>query len=344
MTRHNSIDMARGMAILCVVCGHLTMRMAPAFYRVHLEAVDSMVFSFVMPFFFMVSAIFIRKRVENVSISGKEFLRAICSSTLKPFYTLSTLFLIVNLVAPKSLGLPGAWEMIKSLLIEQSGEGAPSGVLWFLFVLFIFSLVAFVLLRLLKLNVFVLLAIAVVLRVFAGSLRDYHYFAIDKISYFYVYYMTGYVLSELILNARILRNKALLASFFAYWLITAGRQKVWKVPWAPVWTWITGYHILVGVAGSLFLLGISKVIDDHFPSGAVVRFLRYCGRNSILIYVFHTPTALVVEKLNSHLGLSSNAIGYVFLCLTGIFMPLVYGRILNRIPFAYGLLLGRGPH
>jgi fucose 4-O-acetylase-like acetyltransferase len=318
--------------------------MAPIYYRAHFVAVDSMVFSFVMPFFFIVSAVFIRRRVEDADLSSKEFLKSICSSTLKPFYTLNVLFLLMNLAAPRSLGMPGAKDMIKGLLIEQSGGRIPSGVLWFLFVLFVFSLCTFVFLRLLKLNGYFLLAIAVLLRVFSGSLQGNYYFAIDKISCFYVYYMIGYVLSELVLNAGIIKSKALIAAFFGYWIITAGRQDLWKVPWSPVWTWITGYYVLIGVAGSLFLLGISKTIDDHFPSGIVTRFLRYCGRNSILIYVFHTPTALVIAKLNSHFGLSSNPAGYVLLCLTGIVLPLVYGRVLSRNSFAYGLLLGRGPH
>jgi hypothetical protein len=138
--------------------------------------------------------------------------------------------------------MPGAKDMIKGLLIEQSGGRIPSGVLWFLFVLFVFSLCTFVFLRLLKLNGYFLLAIAVLLRVFSGSLQGNYYFAIDKISCFYVYYMIGYVLSELVLNAGIIKSKALIAAFFGYWIITAGRQDLWKVPWSrsrrqPVSAW-----------------------------------------------------------------------------------------------------------
>jgi fucose 4-O-acetylase-like acetyltransferase len=342
-TRYAFIDVARGLAIVCVVVGHLSTRMDPAYYQAHLAIVNSLAFSFAMPFFFMVSAVFNRKRVENPALSGGAFVRSISSSLLKPFYTLSLLFMLVNLAAPKSLGLPGVGEMARALLIEQSSENLPSGVLWFLFVLFVFSLGTFVLVRLLKVNAYYVLAGAILLKVFASALRDTHILAVDKIAYFYVHYMAGYMLAGFILGARALRSWATIAASFAYWLFTAGRRDLFHLPYSRVYDWITVSHALIGVSGSLCLLGVSSRIDGRFPSGAVTDFIRYCGRNSILIYVFHTPTSLAVERFNAHFGLGSNPAGYAILCVTGIALPLLYGKILSRSATAYRLLLGRGP-
>lgn len=343
MTRYRFIDVARGLAIICVVVGHVSARMAPGYDEAHLEVVASLVFSFAMPFFFMVSAVFNRKRVENADLSGGEFVKIACSSVLKPFYTLSALFLLINLAAPKSLGLPGIREMARALIIEQSSGSLPSTVLWFLFVLFVFSLGTFVFVRLLKINVYYIVAVAILLKIFASALQDNHVLAIGKIAYFYVYYMVGYALSGMILSARVLQRWALIAVCFLYWIFTAGRRDLWHLPYSPVYEWITGFHALIGISGSFFLLGVSSRIDRRFPSGAGTEFLRYCGRNSMLIYVFHAPTAMAFQEFNAHFGLSSNSAGYVILCLTGIFLPLLYGKILSYSKPVYGFFLGRSP-
>lgn len=343
MTRHDFIDTARGLAIICVVVGHLSARMDPAYYRAHLEVVNSLAFSFAMPFFFMVSAAFNRTRVENAGLSGGAFVKSIAASVCKPFYTLNLLFLVVNIAAPRSLGLPDVTDMARALLIEQSSDSLPSGVLWFLFVLFLFSLGTFVLLRYARLNVYVLLAVAVVLRIFATPLKDTHFFAVDKISYFFIYYMAGYALSGFIRDTKAIQSRALIAICSLYWLFAAGRRDLWHLSFSPIYQWITGYHALIGISGSLALLGIAGRIDGRFPSGAGTRFLRYCGMNSIVIYVFHTPTALAIEQFNARVGLSSNPAGYALLCLAGIFLPLLFGRILSRTPVLYRTLLGRAP-
>ena len=152
----------------------------------------------------MVSAVFLRRRLEDINFSKISFLRKITSSILKPFYTISVLFFLVNLVAPKSLGLPNAKEMIIAMLIQQSnGKMMPSGILWFLFVLFAFALMTFVFVKILKTNIYLLFILSVLLH-FSNSyfFKQTYYFAINKIALFYVFYVAGYILSEHITKAK----------------------------------------------------------------------------------------------------------------------------------------------
>lgn len=120
--------------------------------------------------------------------------------------------------------------------------------------------------------------------------------------------------------------------------------------------WITAFYFnlivqdqyipalgIVGICGSLFVLGVSYKINKMFSSNLVLNFLRFCGINSILIYVFHLPTFLIIKKIIDYVNFPSSFWGFVIICFSGIFFPLGYGKILSYNASIYKLLLGRNP-
>ncbi len=133
--RTNYIDIAKGIAIILVVYGHAAAQMkGTPFYEEYLQIPNKIIFSFVMPIFFMISGSFQRKRLESPNFNHKTYLTKISSSILLPFYSLSVVFLLINLSLSNLINAPTLGEMIFSLLLQQSnGELLPSEVLWILF-------------------------------------------------------------------------------------------------------------------------------------------------------------------------------------------------------------------
>jgi fucose 4-O-acetylase-like acetyltransferase len=337
MSRYLFIDLAKGIAIICVVFDHAAYRTGASYLYNSVMIVSEVAIAVAMPFFFMISAVFLKRRFENENFSDIVFLKKITSSILIPFYTLSFLFLFMNLVIPKSSNAPDAKEMVKSLLVMQSNRDImPSGVLWFLFVLFVFALCTYIFIKILKVNPFILFVMTVLLKIFAYYFDHNYFFAINKISQFYVYYVAGYLLSEYIVSAEMFRSNLFLLSLF----VCATIFYIYLLQDRPAFFTGTGLSIW-GISSSLLLLGCCYKIQNHFHAKPFSKLLQLCGENSILIYVFHTSTFVMVIKIIHYMNLSSNFLGFVVVLLSGVALPFVYGWILSYNATLYNLFLGR---
>lgn len=343
MTRYIFIDIAKGIGIVLVVFGHAAATADKSFYYYEpLIITSKMIFSFIMPFFFMISAVFLRHRLERINISTKEFLKKITLSILVPFYSLNLLFFFVNYFAQNHLDVPTAEKMIKALLLMQIDPAMlPSGILWFLFVLFMFTLCTVIFIKLMKVNLYVLVLFSIILRIFDYYFAQNTLLAINKISHYYIYYMAGYMLSEKIKNGSIFKSKAVLLSLCVCWLFSL-YLKHSSVTLEYVDNIINGFGI-VGLSGSLFLSSLSYYIYSKSSFNTILKFLSFCGANSILIYVFHLPTFYIIRGIAIYLNLSGSLSAFILVILCGVLFPLIYGKLLSCNVFVYKTLLGRNP-
>lgn len=185
MSRKLFIDVAKGLAIILVVFDHVAATTRPDVYYAEYLKIPLSFFSLtdlLMPFFFMISAVFIRRRLENASHSNSSIFNNILATRLKPYYTLSLLFFIINVSAPESLNLPSARDMIKGITVMQSNPPiTPSHTLWFLFVMFVFSFCTFIFIRILRGNMYVLFAITLVFKLYAINFLGNYYFAVRQV-------------------------------------------------------------------------------------------------------------------------------------------------------------------
>lgn len=79
----------------------------------------------------MISASFQKRRLEVPNFNHKNYLKKILLFLLVPFYSLSLLFMLVNLML-KNYIHSSEIKMLFALLFQQSnGNWLPSGVLWF---------------------------------------------------------------------------------------------------------------------------------------------------------------------------------------------------------------------
>jgi fucose 4-O-acetylase-like acetyltransferase len=344
MARYQFIDIAKGIAIIGVVFAHHASGIGSTSQGSYYAYAAKIIFSVVMPFFFMISAAFFRRRLDNAANSNWDILKKISASLLKPFYTLGAMFFLLNLAAPKSLGMNSAADMIRALLYMQSnGAIMPSGVLWFLFTLYTASLITFISIRILKLNAYALLLVSIILKIFAHKMAGIYYFGVDKLFLLLVYYIVGYMLSEHILSGALFRRAGYFALYLGYWIVALGFRMVFRFRQSLAYDIVTGHGIFISVSGSFFLLDLSNRIAGRFPTARFTRILAYCGINSIVIYVFHTSAGLVINHIIHRIGPTNTVFAFFVLFSTGIVLPLLVGKLLRLNAALYNALLGRAP-
>ncbi|MGC1377200.1 MAG: acyltransferase family protein, partial [Anaerolineales bacterium] len=127
------LDVAKGIGILFVVLGHNHIKLEyPIIYQV--------VYSFHMPFFFLLSGMFFKTGYSLVELARKRF-----NSLLKPFIAYMVVVYVGSILFTKIDLLAIFWRMLKSLYAGPNMlEWIP---LWFLPHLFLVNLLAFVLIK-----------------------------------------------------------------------------------------------------------------------------------------------------------------------------------------------------
>ena len=343
--RLSHIDLAKGLCIILVVYGH-----AAVHYKGYpvwdnfLSITNPVIWSFAMPMFFIISGCFQRTRLENPDISNKDYFVRATRSLLLPFYSLSFVYLLVNLTLGRFTHAPSLGKMLYALVLEQSnGKLLPSGVLWFLFTLYSIQILTFLHIRVLKLNILYLMVVAILLKSDLNIFSAYHYFAFHKISIYFIYYVLGYYFSTLIREKPFQGKKDLLILFGLY-IVTFGSQFV--ADYHGLLLWISKASLAMGLPGiffSLFFLGVCYWVTQNYSQVRLTKILIYYGTYSIIVYVFHMPTFTVFKNLSPLVIQTPNYLSFLSIFIPGITLPFIYGKILSLNKTAYKLLIGRTP-
>lgn len=329
------LDFARGLSIILVVWAHFDLRMDRDFCMKYLYLPHEIIYSFHIPLLFMVSATLFRKNLERYKYDFPGYLKRIALRTLVPFYTLGLLFMAIHLVTPDSIyASPTVADMIQGMFyIQSGGEILPSGVLWFLFTLFSFALAAYVLLNILTLDHRIALLIALAIKLTQPWFSGVYILGADRFVSNFIFYMAGIVLAGFIVHQRQGPNIPLLVIAPLTWL---GSFALYLNTHGAIW------DALAGVAASLLVLELSFMIPPR-EDNPLLNSMYICGKNAILIFVFHMPACVLVRKIVFAAGLSNSWLGFLTLVVAGVVVPLLIGRVLSRNQTVYGVLLGRRP-
>ena len=238
-----SLDFAKGVAIILVVWGHADIRMDPMFYEQYLETINTIIFSFHMPLFFMISAALMQRTIDDDDLKGLDYLKKISSNILIPYFSLNFLFGVIKLLTPRSLyNVPSAREMITAVLIKPSSvDSLPSGPLWFLFTLYSAALITYFLVKKLKIGKYNLLIISVLLALSYPVFHDVDLLGLRRFVYNFEFFVFGYILSDPIMHSRLKRFNAPLLFL------------VWVLPFLVEGVYGPFKHLTTGVAGAFSL-------------------------------------------------------------------------------------------
>jgi len=316
-------DYAKGICIILVVMMHSTLGVGKAFGGdgfMHLIVAFAKPFR--MPDFFMLSGLFLSLAI------GRSWAHYLDKKLVHFGYFYLLWFVIqATIKTSATVGL-GAGIMLRQLLDSLIN---PYPTLWFIYVLPLFFIVT-------KLARYVpgwlMLAAAAVLQtvpVHSG------WNAIDHFAvHYYVFFLSGYLLAPHVfaLAAWAGNNIAKAAAGIAAWAVLNGILAFSPSPldgW-PTLASLPVVSIALGGIGATAIVVIASLLQKF----DVVRFIRYCGRNSIVLYIsFTIPMAmtrviLLKTQLISDIGLAS-----VVVWVVAVISPLIVHLVLHRTPLRF---------
>ena len=269
------LDIARGIAIILMVIGHVV---GKGWKR-------DLIFSFHMPLFIIVSGMFFKEK------SFKEFIGNTIKKLIIPYVL--TVF-IVNIVKfgffEKNNFLDVVAGFFKQIALSYSYLKIDTsinsiGVLWFMPFLAIIRLFFYVLKKISKEDD-ILLGVGCLLLSYFGYIlamkKIWLPFSIDIAFACLVFYFIGYVLIKYNLLNKIINNKQIMVNLLIMWLITIKfgniEIAVRKLP--------NGLFTYVGaVCGSMVVMKISMIINNKF--NFVGKILSWFGKNSMYVLICH---------------------------------------------------------
>ena len=265
------VDYAKGFCIIFVVMMHSTLGVGMAAGREGwLHPVVAFALPFRMPDFFLISGLFLANVIDRPW-------RTFLDRKVAHFFYFYLLWMTIQFAvkAPGLLHEQGAAEVVRLYLVSLID---PFGTLWFIYMLPIF----FVFIRVTR------RIPAPVVWLFGAALEIAHvktgWMVPDEFAARFVYCYTGYILAKPIfaLTARAQLHPLLgLAGLLAWGLVNGTLVHF-------------GYETLPFVSLALGLAGACAVVSVAalMAKSDLFRPLRYCGRNSIVIYLaFFLPMA-----------------------------------------------------
>ncbi len=321
-------DIAKGIGIILVVIGHAfpdsTQLVSGSFSYI----LYRMIYSFHMPFFFFVSGLVsagivgVSGRSEKVSQIKKKAMRL-----LIPYFVIGAIFVPLRIVFGKFARF--TYDMSKLYTVFLGNN--PCGQLWFLYVLFFFSLTAILFST--KKNIKFLLAGSLAVTCLS-KLVTVRY---DGISWYNSLFMLFFYYLGLFLSQhhdkvyRYMKPKGLLFALPAFALSFYGFM-------------MTGEHylmkILTSVTGICMILCLSALVQMFKISG-LKWLLTEIGGYSMDVYILHSPMGLVWRVLILKLlGLNSIIYSLVYV-FSGVFIAYLISRfIIRKVPAFSFLLFG----
>jgi uncharacterized membrane protein YcfT len=265
------VDYAKGFCIVMVVMMHSTLGVeAEAGREGFMHYVVAFATPFRMPDFFLISGLFLARVVDR---DWRTYLdRKVVHFVY--FYLLWTAIQFA-VKAPHFAGEVG-WLGVLKLYAESFVE--PLGILWFIYLLPIFFVVTKATRGVPPAVIWLIAAALEIAPVATG------WTVIDEFAARFVYFYTGYLFAQRIfaLAAVVQARPALAGLGLAGWAVLDGVAV------------FTGYSQLPFVSLALGLIGAGAVVSISalLAKAALFAPLRFCGRNSIVIYLaFFLPMA-----------------------------------------------------
>jgi uncharacterized membrane protein YcfT len=271
------VDYAKGICIIFVVMMHSTLGVEAATGgEGFMHAVVAFARPFRMPDFFLISGLFLARVIDRDWVTYLD--RKVVHFAY--FYVLwvTIQFAIKGPGFVQELGVAGAaWSYVMAYV-------EPFGTLWFIYLLPIFFVVVKLTRAVPPVLVWTVAAALEIAPIDTGSV------VIDEFASRFVYFYTGYALAPVVftLAARVAAQPVAAFAALAGWGLINGILVAAGVATLPF------VSLVLGLAGAAAVVAVAALLarSDRFAA------LRYCGRNSIVIYLaFFLPMAVTRSLL-----------------------------------------------
>ena len=340
--RYPYIDIARGISIALLVLGHTLG------YSEHSKLVYKLIYSFVVPLFFLVSGY-----VSSMKGTAKQFFKGRFMRIVLPYFLWGLLFLIpyqfvggstadsLNMTAENSI-----LALIKNVLYGIGKDGAlrHNSTLWFLPALFTIEVFYWLIISCANrkkkpsFDIIAFTTLIVVGYISSEYLLIALPWGINTMLVAGPYFYAGYLLRKYDLITRLVESKyrvAIGGALFVIWLTAAYNNSLLAFMSYSYGNMLWGY--LSGISMSILLLWLSMQIKTS-------KMLETVGRNTMSIMLFHKLVVLIFQTKAGPLTdwLKHSNIGIEIMLSAGITIlaigcSLVAAIVLRRIaPFAIG--------
>ncbi len=276
-SRIDWVDYAKGFCIVFVVMMHSTLGVEAVLgEQGFLHHVVAFALPFRMPDFFMISGLFLALVIDRDW-------RTYLDRKVVHFAYFYFLWMTIQFVfkAPGIAAQSGTSEVVRLYLLSFID---PFGTLWFIYLLPIFFVVTKLARRAPRALIWLVGAVLEIAHVQTG------WMIVDEFAARFVYFYTGYIFAQPIfaLAARVQAQPALAFGGLLLWGLINGAFVYAGLEQRPI------ISLVLGLAGACAVVSVSALM----AKSDLFRPLRYCGRNSIVIYLaFFLPMAVTRTAL-----------------------------------------------
>lgn len=274
MNRDRSLDLGKGLAILIVYLGHSILYHPIQMVKLYpwCDVLNSIITSFNMPMFFIISGYLFSKTRKNTA----ELYKGKTMRILVPYLFTMLILVCVKLVLPTSMSYnSAAGGGYKSLIINALLYG---GDRWFVYVLYIIFLLIIPIRSWLK-NKWVDVVVISILTVvyFLDFLPTI--FALDRVFYFMVFFIFGIMLDE--------HYPAVKSWAIKYWWLTYVVFIMINIVFVKqLGEFAFVYRFLLPFTGTLAVMTMAFQLEKVIDKSKVAQYVEYCGKYSLQFYLF----------------------------------------------------------
>ena len=307
--RNDYFDFLKGILIFLVICGHVTASLNGGVKTQNFELFSGFTVSFIMPLFIMISGYF---AVRHRELTLMQFIKKKFLRLLKPAVIWGGGYALLKILLSIVLG--------NSITITYSIKTILEGIgsLWFLYAIFISSILWFITYKFFDDNItrFLICVITTILIWLVPSDKWYIGFA-------YPFYFIGcfiYLNLTSILKSKSFMTVLMIICYISYTICLKYFNYSYSVYEAGINIWtnseiltqiaINVFRLLVGTLGSIcighFLYCLIKYIK---PTNCIINLFLKFGRVSLELYILQF---LVVEKIFYHAMIIITKLGLNF--------------------------------
>ena len=271
------IDVARGIAILLMIVGHV---LGGGWKR-------NIIFSFHMPLFIIISGLFFKEN-EKFTLMLKKSLKTL----MIPFLVVIFLDTLFKYFMNNQNLFECIIDFFKRIIFSYSygnkisyDSVAPLGVMWFVPFLFVIKIIFWGVNKIAKDNEILKFLLSILIMIFGyylGVLGYWLPFSLDIAMFSIIFMYVGYVLKKYNLLEKILQDYKILFIILIIWVI--------GIKYSSIELAIRLYpkavlSVITAICGTIIVFKISNLIDLKLKK--LSKILQWYGRNSMIILGIH---------------------------------------------------------
>lgn len=319
--RNDNLDIAKGFGILLVVMGHTLSPFMDSYPIV--KWLCLIIYTFHMPLFFFVSG-YVATKLVTKPISRMELFKQRVIRLIIPYLTWAVIYLPMKMIMSEHVRFTDEYKWYSFFLGNN-----PNGQLWFLYVLFIISIIIIFFVN--EKNITAFTVIFLIGSFFAPLIPFSVGFT--SITLNFSLYQVGFFFLGTLVALRFDYNKITqnTIAFIVSIIVFAAYTVLLWINMEQIWF----LKAIAAACGIYIFLYLSALINKS----KLKRPLVFLGKKSMEIYVLHGPL-LVVGRIILPKIISNTGVYVIVMAVFAISVSMLASFIINKIKIARLLLFG----